>query len=229
MYPTGNPEEFAETAQSNMEHYGVLPYAIGSLVIKQVVDQDTRRMAADIHSHYLDSGSSAKAFIVSAEGSDTEDVMTVSLLAPKRFSEDPLPVAHRPYDIDKRLEALRRAQGLKGHVQLKAADRENGIAITTKAPGSDVAYRDEVATPSGKDWKRLRKTLKGMRRRGIGFDTSGSNMHWDPEAGFTVYDTHPATLRPRTWVKPATVIAHTKHAISLGNRSHRSVDDHLWV
>lgn len=209
-YPEGNRQYFMETARSNMDHYGPLPYEIGQLVIDHVVDPKTHHMAADIHKNYLDSGSSAKAFVVKAEGSDVEDIMTVSALAPITLpTVDAMP-NHRPFDIDKRLEALRRAQGLNGHVQLKAADRDRGIAITTKAPGKDVIFGNNTVDPSNAHWKQLNRTLKGMRRRRIGFDANGGNIHWDVEKGFTIYDTHPASLRPKTWVKPAKVIARTK-------------------
>lgn len=216
--PHGSREEFLTAAHENMSHYGNTPYEIGNLIVNHVVDKETTLMAYRVRGDYLNGGSNAAAFLVQAENEPEHDVLTAAFNPPVK-ADHPLAKEAWGRPVDDRIEALRRARGLEGHVQLKAADREHGLIITTRAPGEEIFARKTRVEPTDEHWSQLRRTARGMRRRGIGFDASGGNVHWDPEAGFTVYDTHPAGLNPRRWVRPRTLIRNVKDTVAIQNRS----------
>lgn len=215
--PQGDPDEFLRSAQQNMERYGNTPYEIGSLVISHEVDDASRRMAYQLTEGFLGNGSSAAAFLIRATGETSDDVLTTSY-TPVVVNRDAYPQAVWVRETDTRLEALRRAQGLAGHVQLKAADRDHGLVITTKAPGKEIFQHDGPIEPTPEHWRQLRQTAKGMRRRRIGFDAGGGNVHWDPKAGFTIYDTHPVGRDPRRWVRPRQLTRDVKRRVGIQNQ-----------
>lgn len=215
--PQGRLGDFLRTAQQNMEQYGNTPYEIGSLILNHVVDQETRQMAYQIREDHLGNGSSAAAFLVRAAGEAQDDVLTASY-TPAVATTHELSRAAWVQETDERLEALRRAEGLAGHVQLKAADREHGLVITTKAPGKGIFQHDGPIEPTDEHWKQLQRTAKSMRRRRIGFDEAGGNIHWDPKEGFTIFDTHPVGFNPRRWVRPRQLARAVQRRVDIQNR-----------
>jgi hypothetical protein len=217
--PTDTPEVFAAAALENMEHYSGVPYEIGRLIVNHVVDEKTRLMAYQVRDDYLDRGSSAAAFLVTEEGASTPDVLTASF-TPAIAADHPLSKAAWRKETDERLEALRRGQGIEGHVQLKAADREYGLVITTRAPGKDIFDHRKPVEPNPEHWAKLRQTAKAMRRRRIGFDAVGGNIHWDPAEGFTIYDTHPVGLNPRKWVRPRKLVENARARVAIQNNRY---------
>lgn len=217
--PDVDRESFLWAARENMAIFGDAPYQIGSLVTNRVVDGGTQRMAYKERPEYLDVGSHSAAFVVSPGDQEAEHVLTVTLpLVTHDRSIDTSKVAKGI--TDDRLEALWRARGIKGHVQLTAADRGQGLVVATKAPGKEVSAHAGPIAPTREHWKQLRRTARSIRHRRIAFDSQGNNVHWDPVAGFTLYDTRPVELYPRQRVRPRKLVRAIKKSVETHNELH---------